>query len=189
MGNLLEIRNLSVSFDTPEGEIQAVRNVSFALREGEILAIVGESGCGKSVLCKSILKLLPDIARIKQGQILLENTDITRYRDADMRRLRGRVFSMVLQDPMTALNPAMTIGAQIEEAVGVHQKTARNARRDRMRELLTLVGLRETDAGRFPHHLSGGQRQRAVLAAALAGNPKILFAEDRKSTRLNSSHS
>ena len=86
MGNLLEIRNLSVSFDTPEGEIQAVRNVSFALREGEILAIVGESGCGKSVLCKSILKLLPDIARIKQGQILLENTDITRYRDVDMRR-------------------------------------------------------------------------------------------------------
>ena len=178
MGNLLEIRNLSVSFDTPEGEIQAVRNVSFALREGEILAIVGESGCGKSVLCKSILKLLPDIARIKQGQILLENTDITRYRDVDMRRLRGRVFSMVLQDPMTALNPAMTIGAQIEEAVGVHQKTTRNARRDRMRELLTLVGLRETDAGRFPHHLSGGQRQRAVLAAALAGNPKILFADE-----------
>ena len=178
MGNLLEVRNLSVSFDTPEGEIQAVRNVSFALGEGEILAIVGESGCGKSVLCKSILKLLPDIARIKNGQILLENTDITNFRDADMRRLRGRVFSMVLQDPMTALNPAMTIGAQIEEAVRVHGKAPKNARRDRVRELLTLTGLQETDAGRFPHMLSGGQRQRAVLAAALAGNPKILFADE-----------
>lgn len=178
MGNLLEVRNLSVSFDTPEGEIQAVRNVSFTLREGEILAVVGESGCGKSVLCKSILKLLPDTARIKQGQILLENTDITRFRDAGMRRLRGQLFAMVLQDPMSALNPAMTIGAQIEEAVCAHGRVPKAVRKGRVRELLALMGLREDDAGRFPHFLSGGQRQRAVLAAALAGGPKILFADE-----------
>ena len=157
MSDLLEVKNLSVSFRTPQGELEAVRDVSLSLHPGEVLAIVGESGCGKSVLCRSIMKLLPRNAWIKGGTILADGAEITRYSQRDMERLRGRLFSMVLQDPMTALNPAMTIGAQIEEAVGVHQKTTRNARRDRMRELLTLVGLRETDAGRFPHHLPAGR--------------------------------
>ena len=104
MSGLLEIKNLSVSFFTPEGEVQAVRDVSFSLEEGEVLALVGESGCGKSVLCKSIMKLLPSTARIKAGSIFIDGADITNYRERDMCRLRGKLFSMVFQDPMTSLD-------------------------------------------------------------------------------------
>ena len=180
MGNLLEIRNLSVSFDTPEGEIQAVRNVSFALREGEILAIVGESGCGKSVLCKSILKLLPDIARIKQGQILLENTDITRYRDADMRRLRGRVFSMVLQDPMTALNPLLTIGRQMTEGLIRHLGLTKKEAHQTAVSYLEKVGIAnpEDRMRQYPFQLSGGLRQRVMIAMVMAVRPSLLIADE-----------
>ena len=121
MSELLEIKNLSVSFRTPQGEVEAVRDVSLTLRAGEVLAVVGESGCGKSVLCKSVMKLLPRNAWIKSGTILADGTDITRYSQRDMERLRGRLFAMVLQDPMTALDPTMTVGAQIAEAVRVHQ--------------------------------------------------------------------
>ena len=117
MENILEVRNLSVSFESPKGEVQAVRDVSFSLKKGEILAVVGESGCGKSVLCKSIMKLLPKSARIKEGTILLKGTDITRYKERDMQKIRGKFFSMIFQDPMTSLNPTMKIGQQIAEAI------------------------------------------------------------------------
>jgi len=113
MSQLLEVKNLSVSFFTPQGEVQAVRNVSFSLQSGEVLAIVGESGCGKSVLCKSIMKLLPATAKIKSGEIRINDTDIAAYKEREMNKLRGKLFSMVFQDPMTSLNPTMTIGAQI----------------------------------------------------------------------------
>ena len=118
---LLEVSHLSVSFFTPRGEVQAVRDVSFSLRPGEVLAIVGESGCGKSVLCRSIMKLLPQSARIKAGSIRARGEDITRCPERRMCQLRGKLFSMVFQDPMTALNPAMTVGEQIGEAVLVHR--------------------------------------------------------------------
>ena len=120
MAGLLEITNLSVSFDTAQGKVQAVRGVSFSLQSGEVLAIVGESGCGKSVLCKTIMKLLPDTARINSGTIAVNGIDITRYREQDMRKLRGNYFSMVFQDPMTSLNPTIPIGRQIGEAVKIH---------------------------------------------------------------------
>ena len=110
MSELLRVENLSVSFDTPRGEIQAVRGVSIALSRGEVLAIVGESGCGKSVLCKAVMKLLPPTARIRAGRIFLNGIDITDYREREMRKLRGRAFSMVFQDPMTALNPTIPVG-------------------------------------------------------------------------------
>ena len=122
MEKILEVRNLSVSFDSPKGEVQAVRDVSFSLKKGEVLAIVGESGCGKSVLCKSIMKLLPKSARIKEGSILVNGTDITGYRERDMQKIRGKVFSMIFQDPMTSLNPTMKIGQQIAEAILIHDK-------------------------------------------------------------------
>ena len=181
MPELLEVKHLSVSFFTHTGEVQAVRDVSFSLKAGEVLALVGESGCGKSVLCKSIMKLLPQTAKIKSGSILVNGADITHYRERDMHKLRGRLFSMVFQDPMTSLNPAMSIGEQIGEAVRVHwPRLSREALRARVLELMALVGIDrpEERMGLYPHHFSGGMRQRAVLAIALAGDPAILFADE-----------
>lgn len=181
MSELLEIKNLSVSFRTPQGEVEAVRDVSFSLHSGEALAIVGESGCGKSVLCRSIMKLLPKNGWIKGGSILANGADITHYTQRDMERLRGRLFSMVFQDPMTALSPTMTVGMQIAEAVRVHQpKLPREAVRRRVLELMDLVGItgEEERYKRYPHDFSGGMRQRAVMAIALASHPKILFADE-----------
>ena len=181
MSKLLEIEDLAVRFDTPQGELQAVRGVSFDLNAGEVLAIVGESGCGKSVLCKAILKLLPPSARISAGKIRVEGIDIAQYRERDMRRLRGKLFSMVFQDPMTSLNPTMTIGRQIEEAIRIHApRLSRDAVRARMLELMALVGIDHAQARAelYPHNFSGGMRQRTVMAIALAGNPRILLADE-----------
>ena len=176
-----EVKNLSVSFFTPAGEVQAVRDVSFSLRAGEVLAIVGESGCGKSVLCKSILHLLPPSARRKSGTIAVNGRDITRLRERELQKLRGSLFSMVFQDPMTALNPSMTVGAQLAAAVRVHAPRLRGAALEqRVLELMRLVGIDrpEERRGLYPHHFSGGMRQRVVLAIALAGDPSILFADE-----------
>lgn len=181
MSAILEVQNLSVSFDTPRGEIQAVRDVSLAVAEGEVLAVVGETGCGKSVLCKSILKLLPDIARIKEGHILLDGVDITGYRERDMRLLRGKFCSMVFQNPMTALNPSLPVGAQIAEAVKVHRpRMSRQDVEHRVAELMDLVGIDHPTERKkqYPHHLSGGMRQRSVMAIALAAEPRLLFADE-----------
>ena len=181
MAELLEVKNLSVSFDTPRGELQAVRDVSFDLHEGEVLAVVGESGSGKSVLCKAIMKLLRKDARIKGGSILVDGVDITNYRPRDMERLRGKLFSMVFQDPMTSLNPTIAIGEQIAEAVRVHnRRLSRDAVHRRVIELMELVGIDapESRYGLYPYNFSGGMRQRSVLAIALASNPRILFADE-----------
>ena len=181
MAELLEVKDLSVSFDTPRGELQAVRDVSFTLHEGEVLAVVGESGSGKSVLCKAIMKLLRKDARIKGGSILVDGVDITAYRPRDMERLRGKLFSMVFQDPMTSLNPTIAIGEQIAEAVRVHnRRLSRDAVHRRVIELMELVGIDapESRYGLYPYNFSGGMRQRSVLAIALASNPRILFADE-----------
>ena len=178
---ILEVKNLKISFDTPAGEVQAVRGVNLAVKEGEVLALVGESGCGKSVLCKSMMKLLPASARIKEGQIFVDGVDITGYRERDMVRLRGSFFSMVFQDPMTALDPTMTVGRQIAEAVKVHEpKLSKAELGKKVTELMELVGIKDAvaKAELFPYHFSGGMRQRAVLAIALAGNPSILIADE-----------
>ena len=120
MEELLKIENLSVSIASPAGTVQAVRDVSFSLYPGEVLAIVGESGCGKSILCKSIMKLLPKSAKIDSGRVLANGVDITNYSERDMRKLRGKLFSMIFQDPMTTLNPTIPIGRQIAEAILIH---------------------------------------------------------------------
>ena len=180
MAELLEVKNLSVTYRSPRGDVQAVRDVSFSLRPGEVLAVVGESGCGKSALCRAVMRLLPDSAAVS-GEILVNGVDIAPYREHEMQKLRGRLFSMVFQDPLTALNPSMTIGAQIAEAVRVHDRKApREAVSARVEELMALVGI-DRAAERmhaYPHQFSGGMRQRAVLAIALAGNPQILFADE-----------
>ena len=181
MAELLEVKNLSVSFDTPRGELQAVRDVSFTLHEGEVLAVVGESGSGKSVLGKAIMKLLRKDARIKGGSILVDGVDITNYRPRDMERLRGKLFSMVFQDPMTSLNPTIAIGEQIAEAVRVHnRRLSRDQVHRRVIELMELVGIDQPEQryGLYPYNFAGGMRQRSVLAIALASNPRILFADE-----------
>lgn len=181
MAGLLEITNLSVSFDTAQGKVQAVRGVSFSLQCGEVLAIVGESGCGKSVLCKTIMKLLPDTARINSGTIAVNGIDITRYREQDMRKLRGNYFSMVFQDPMTSLNPTIPIGRQIGEAVKIHNPGMTKAEvYQKVLELMELVGIGQVKERYplYPYSFSGGMRQRSVMAIGLASNPKLLFADE-----------
>lgn len=181
MENILELKSLTVSIDSPIGKVEAVRGVSLALRPGEILAIVGESGCGKSMLCRSIMKLLPRSARIEGGQIIANGADITGYSQRDMNRLRGKLFSMVLQDPMTALDLTQTVEAQIAEAVRVHSpRLDRQAVHRRVMELMELVGIPQPEKrGKlYPYHFSGGQRQRVVMAIALAADPKILLADE-----------
>lgn len=181
MSELLEIKNLSVCIDTPGGKVEAVRNVSLTLQKGEVLAIVGESGCGKSILCRSIMKLLPKHGKIQQGSIMVEGTDITRYTERDMAKLRGRLFSMIFQDPMTALDPTMTIGAQIGEAVlAQNKRMAKEAVYRRVIQLMELVGIEQPHERYklYPYHFSGGMRQRSVMAMALAGDPKILLADE-----------
>lgn len=181
MQAILEIKNLSVSFNTAQGELEAVRDVSFSLNKGEVFAIVGESGCGKSVLCKTIMKLLPDNGFIKGGSILVNGTDITNYCQKDMECLRRKVFSMVLQDPMTSLDPSVCIGKQIAEAVKIcNPKMKHNAIYNRVIELMTLVGITNPEYRYklYPHNFSGGMLQRTVIAMALASEPKILFADE-----------
>lgn len=178
--NLLELEGLSVSFDTPKGEVEAVREVDLTLKKGEILCVVGESGCGKTVMCKSVMKLLPKTARIKSGRIRVMGEDITDYKEKQMRALRGNVFSMVFQDPMTSLNPTIPIGKQITEAILKHKKVSTDEAKAKALEMLDLVGISDVNE-RFklqPHFFSGGMRQRCVLAVALASEPKILFADE-----------
>ena len=181
MEHLLEVKNLSVSIDGPSGEVQAVRDVSFSLKKGEVLAIVGESGCGKSVLCKSIMKLLPPSARIKEGSISVNGQDITCYREKEMQKLRGKIFSMIFQDPMTSLNPTIKIGKQIAEAVLIHNKKYTKEQADqKVLELMELVGISHPKERyhQYPWQFSGGMRQRCVMAIALAADPDILFADE-----------
>lgn len=178
--NVLELRDLAVSFTTSEGEVQAVRGVNLSLKKGEILCLVGESGCGKTVLCQSVMHLLPRNGYVKQGSMLLGGRDITNFSEGQMRALRGRDMAMIFQDPLTTLNPTIPIGAQITEVIGKHEKCSRAEARARALELLKMVGIPEAEE-RFhlqPHFFSGGMRQRCVLATALACKPQLLFADE-----------
>lgn len=181
MGNtILKLENLAVSFYTKHGEVQAVRGVDLTLEEGEILCVVGESGCGKTVMCQSIMHLLPTYAKIKHGSMEVCGEDITAYNEKQMRSIRGEKMSMVFQDPLTTLNPTIPIGKQITEAILKHKKVSKAQARERAVELMDLVGIRDAEK-RFklqPHFFSGGMRQRCVLAIALASEPKILFADE-----------
>lgn len=179
MKKLLSIKNLSVSFATNAGTVHAVRDISLDVSEGETLAIVGESGCGKSVLCRSVMRILPDNAKI-QGQILTNGYDIAKLSEREMCKIRGVNFGMIFQDPMSALNPVVPIGKQITEALLRHKKISKQEAMDSAAELLELVGIDNAKARIWqqPHFFSGGMRQRCVLAIALALSPKILFADE-----------
>ena len=181
MEKILEVINLELSFHTFAGEVKAIRGVNFDLKKGETLAIVGESGSGKSVTTKSIMRLLPESSsEFKNGQILFNGKDLTKLSDKEMQKIRGKDISMIFQDPMTSLNPTMTIGNQIMEPILKHQKVGKAEARKVAIDLLRLVGMPKPEARikQYPHQFSGGQRQRIVIAIALACNPQILIADE-----------
>ncbi|TGV05185.1 ABC transporter ATP-binding protein, partial [Mesorhizobium sp. M00.F.Ca.ET.186.01.1.1] len=181
MEKVLEVKDLHVSFDTYAGEVKAVRGVSFDLHKGETLAIVGESGSGKSVTSQALMRLIPSPpGRIPKGQVLFEGRDLVTLTEKEMQDVRGRDISMIFQDPMTSLNPTMTIGNQIMESFIKHQKLSRAEARTRAVELLELVGIpfAKERVDQYPHQFSGGMRQRIVIAIALACNPKLIIADE-----------
>ena len=178
---VLDVRNLQTVFFTNSGLFRAVDDVSFQVRRGETLAIVGESGCGKSVTALSIMRLVPDPpGRVVGGSVRLEGTDLLELDEAEMRKIRGNRISMIFQEPMTSLNPVMRIGDQITEAVRLHRPiSAREAWKQAV-DMLRLVRIPEPErrAQEYPHQMSGGMRQRAMIAMALACRPALLIADE-----------
>ncbi|WP_422443544.1 ABC transporter ATP-binding protein [Thermoanaerobacterium sp. DL9XJH110] len=181
MGKLLEVNNLEVSFNTYGGQVSAVRGVSFHVNEGECIAIVGESGCGKSVTAKAIMRLIPSPpGYIKGGSIKFNNIDLLAISRKKMQMIRGAEIGMIFQDPMTSLNPTMTIGKQIEENILIHQRISRRKATERTIEILKRVGIPnpEKRINQYPHEFSGGMRQRVMIAMAIVCNPKLLIADE-----------
>ncbi|WP_050615648.1 ABC transporter ATP-binding protein [Bacillus testis] len=180
MDSLLQVQNLSVSFEHEDHEIEAVQNISFSLNKGETLGIVGESGSGKSVTARSIMQLLPVTAKRKSGIVLFEGKDIGQYSEKEMESIRGRYIGMIFQDPMTSLNPTMKIGNQIVEGLKKHGNISNKEARKQAIEMLELVGIRDSGIRyeQYPHEFSGGMRQRVMIAMALACRPSLLIADE-----------
>jgi len=181
MERILEVKDLHVSFHTYAGEVKAVRGVNFHVNRGEAVAIVGESGCGKSVTAQSLMKLIPTPpGEFKKGQILFNGVDLIKKSNKEMESIRGKDIGMIFQDPMTSLNPTMTIGNQIMEGLIKHQGMSKAAARERAIELLTMVGIPQPErrVTQYPHEFSGGMRQRAMIAISLACSPKLLIADE-----------
>ena len=179
-GALLQVRDLSIRFDTPRGLVHAVSDVGFDLPAGRTLAIVGESGSGKSVLSRAILRLLPEGTTRRSGSVLFDGTDLSALDEAALREVRGKDIAMIFQDPMSSLNPVLTIERQIGEVLDKHLGMAPAQRRARVIELLRSVGIAaaEQRLGEYPHQFSGGQRQRVMIAMALACRPRLLIADE-----------
>jgi oligopeptide/dipeptide ABC transporter ATP-binding protein len=180
MSHLLEVKNLRTHFQTRRGLVRAVDDVSFYLDRGELLGLVGESGCGKSMTALSIMRLIAPPGKIVAGEVLFDGKDLLKLSDAEMREMRGDDIAMIFQDPMTSLNPVFTVGEQIAEALRLHRKMshkeARAATIEAMREVAIPDPARRVDD--YPHQLSGGMRQRVMIAMALACNPKLLIADE-----------
>lgn len=178
---VLSVSNLTTRFDTPDGTVHAVNGVSFDVKRGEFLAVVGESGSGKSVTMMSLLRLIPmPPGEITDGTAMFDDVDLVQLDIDELRKVRGGQVGFIFQDPMTSLNPVLTVGFQIMESLKIHQEIPRSARRARAIELLDLVGIPDA-ASRlksYPHELSGGMRQRVMIAVALACSPKVLIADE-----------
>ena len=187
--SVLSIRNLAVTFNTQMGELRAVRGVDVDVRAGEILGVVGESGSGKSVSFLAAMGLLPNSATVT-GSVVLDGVELIGAKPKVVRSMRGRLMSMVFQDPLSALNPVQRVGDQIVEMIQSHQSLDDRAAAKRAVELLEIVGIPQPDerARQYPHEFSGGMRQRVVIAMAIANNPKVLIADDH-GTRCHGSSS
>ena len=181
MSKLLEINNLSTNFSTPRGVLKAVNNISYNVNSGEIVGIVGESGSGKSVSALSIMRLVPDPpGKIVNGEIIFNNQDILKLSNSEMRKLRSKDISMIFQEPMTCLNPVLTIQRQLTETVELHLNLTPKQAYGRSKDLLSMVDIPDTERilKAFPHTLSGGMRQRIMIAIAISCNPKLIIADE-----------
>lgn len=175
----LEIRNLNVTYKTQEGIVSAVENLNLTLKRGQTLGLVGETGAGKTTTALSIMRLVPDPpGKIETGEIWFNGEDLLKKRSEEMRRIRGNRVSMIFQDPMTSLNPVLTVGFQIEESIMLHQRLGRKQAQSQARDMLKLVGIPGGRQGDYPHEFSGGMRQRVGIAMALSCNPELLIADE-----------
>ena len=177
MDNILEIKDLVVRYETEDGIVRAVNSVNLALERGAAVGLVGETGAGKTTLAKSILRLIQwPPGRIAGGQILYEGKDLVAMEAEEICQIRGKEISMIFQDPMTALNPVLTVGKQIAEVIEAHEKISAEEAKKKMEDMLTMVGIDPARAEDYPHQFSGGMKQRVVIAIALACNPNLLIA-------------
>ncbi len=177
---VLEVKNLETTFFSKAGPFRAVNNVSYKIYQGQTLGIVGESGCGKSVTSYSLMRLIEEPGRITQGQIFLNGRDLLKISETEMENIRGREMAMIFQEPMTALNPVLSVGYQLDEQIMKHKKCSKKESRDRAIEMLGLVGIPSPEERylSYPHQLSGGMRQRAMIAMALSCDPQFLVADE-----------
>ena len=177
---LLQIKDLSIVYATEDGVVQALTNANLTLRQGETLGLVGENGAGKTTLARGIMRLIPDPpGKIVSGEILFEEKDLLRLSIKEMRKYRGSQISMIFQDPMTSLNPVMTVGDQIREVIVTHHpEMSRQDARKHAEDMLEMVGITATRYNDYPHQFSGGMKQRVVIAIALAGEPRLLIADE-----------
>ncbi len=181
MDNVLEIKDLATYFYTHDGVVKAVDGISYEVREGETLGIVGESGCGKSVSALSVMRLIADPpGKIEHGEVIFEGRDLLHLSDAEMRTVRGNRIGMIFQEPMTSLNPVLTIERQLTETLELHLKMTKNEARTRAGELLEMVGIPDPDRRLkdYPHQMSGGMRQRVMIAMAISCNPRLIIADE-----------
>ena len=178
--NLVEVKDLEVSFFTYAGEVKAVRGISYELKPGEVMGIVGESGSGKSVSSYGLMGIIPSPGKVIGGKIIFDGQDMTKLPEKELLKIRGKDISMIFQDPMTSLNPLFTIGNQIEECLKKYTDLSQEDRQKRMVELLTLVGINQPEKRlkQYPHEFSGGMRQRVMIAMALSCDPKLLIADE-----------
>ena len=176
---ILEVKNLYTVYRTDEGTVEANNGVDLTVRKGESLGLVGETGAGKTTLAKAIMRLLPTPpAKVMAGEVLLEGKDLLRLTEQEMRKIRGERISMIFQDPMTSLNPYMTVRSQIEEVIQAHRRVSRADSQREAEEMLELVGIMRERADDYPHQFSGGMKQRIVIAIALACSPELLIADE-----------
>ncbi len=177
--NILEIKDLTVHFETEDGCIRAINGLSFSVGRKKTLGLVGETGAGKTTTALSVLNLIPSPpGKIKEGEILLEGKNILEMNQAELEKMRGKDIAMIFQDPMTALNPVMTVGEQIAQAYLIHDKIGKKAALEKAKEMLQLVGIAASRACDYPHQFSGGMKQRVDIAIALACNPRLLLADE-----------
>ena len=177
---LLEVKNLETTFFTGDGPVKAVDNVSFNVRKGEALALVGESGCGKSVTAMSIMRLVASPGKITKGEIRFKDRNLAELSEREMRHVRGNDIAMVFQEPMTSLNPVFKIGDQVAEAIRIHRKVSKKEARKQAGDMLELVSIPDPRKrlDDYPHQLSGGMRQRVMIAMALSCDPELLIADE-----------